>query len=98
MNSNYYVIAGNRAQFDNFIRRKADELWRAGNKSISLSDFVYVSDESKVRGLSNPKGFFIGTWKLRPDIKEIMINLAGSVSNDINKSTIIKDLWKELHI
>lgn len=75
MQEKYYVIAGNAHQATDFIKRKAHELWTAGDSFISLSHFVYVSDVLTLRGVRNPHGFFIGTWRDRRDIHEILYQL-----------------------
>lgn len=72
MQGKYYVIAGNAIQGRDFTRRKALEMWNSGLTSISLSNFVYVFDVTVLRGVSDPHGFFIGTWRERKDIKEIL--------------------------
>jgi hypothetical protein len=70
----YFVVAGTRQEFNNFIRQKAMELFGAGQTHISLSDFIYVTEDS-IRGHSEPHGWFIGTWRNRSDIKEILFLL-----------------------
>jgi hypothetical protein len=75
MQEKYYVIAGNAQQATDFIKRKATEMWHDGYTSIALSNFVYVSSVLTLRGIRNPHGFFIGTWRDRRDIHEILYQL-----------------------
>jgi hypothetical protein len=75
MNDKYYVIAGSHEEYKAFILRKAMEMTIDGNTSISLSDFVYVSGPETLRGLRNPRGFFVGTWQKKSDIKDILLTL-----------------------
>lgn len=75
MQGKYYVIAGNAVQAKDFIKRKSLEMWNSGLTSISLSNFIYVPDVVTLRGVSDPHGFFIGTWRERKDIKEILFLL-----------------------
>lgn len=75
MNEKYFVIAGNRFQATDFINKKVQQLYEMGTTSISLSNFVYVSDVSSLKGYSNPTGWFVGTWRERKDIDEIIIQL-----------------------
>ena len=75
MQGKYYVIAGNAIQAKEFIKRKSLEMWNKGDTFISLSHFVYVADVTTLRGVSDPHGFFIGTWRERKDIIEILYQL-----------------------
>ena len=93
MNGKYYVVCGNHNEFNDFIRRKAFELFGHGDTSISLSDFVYVDSKEKIIGIHEPTGWFYGTWKNNPNIEDIMIALAGSLTG--TRLRIIQDLWKE---
>lgn len=92
MNEKYYVIAGNRVQYLDFAQKKCDELWNAGNTSISLSHFVHVDDITKLKGVSNPTGFFIGTWYMRDDIRDILSQLFTCCSNHIKKAERIREI------
>ncbi len=94
MNGKYYVVCGNRHEFDYFINQKALDLFGKGNDSISLSHFVYVDGADRIKGISNPTGWFYGNWKNNPKIEEIMIQLAQAIT-DIKRQQIIRDLWKE---
>lgn len=80
MNDKYYVIAGDFKQYNTFIRKKAQELFDAGNKNISLSHFVYVTAVS-LKGISNPNGFFVGTWYNRPEMPDIFMQLAMAITD-----------------
>ena len=71
MENKIYVIAGNRAEYEQFIKRKAQQLWDDGNKSISLSDFVFVHSSERLRGMRNVHGYFIGTFAQRSDIEDL---------------------------
>ena len=93
MSGKYYVVCGNRNEFNEFIKRKAFELFGQGNTSISLSQFVHVDSVEKIRGIHEPTGWFYGTWKNNPNIEDIMIALAGSL-NGIRLRNI-QNLWKE---
>lgn len=75
MNGKYYVIAGNALQAKEFIKRKALEMWNNGDTFISLSNFVYVADVLTLKGVSEPHGFFVGTWRERKDIMGILYQL-----------------------
>jgi hypothetical protein len=75
MSDKYFVISGNVHEFSVFIKKKCEELYAAGNTDISYSHFVYVADIFSLKGYSNPTGWFIGTWRERKDIDEIIVQL-----------------------
>lgn len=71
MSEKIFIIAGNFQQAAEFRKKKAKELWDAG-KDISLSHFVIVDGPESFRGFSDVHGFFVGTFRERPDIKDIV--------------------------
>lgn len=75
MSDKYFVIAGNRFEHDVFAKKKCEEMYYEGNTSMTLSHFIYVSDISSLKGYSNPCGWFIGSWRERKDIKDILQQL-----------------------
>ena len=77
-NEKYYVIAGNMQEAVFFANLKLTEYWDGPGPTttgvipgLSLSNFVYVRDESVFRGIKNPKGFFYGSWMDRKDLMKI---------------------------
>jgi len=68
MNDNCYIVSGNRVEFEEYCRRKFDENVALGTKPKS---YVYVESADRLRGMNVVHGFFIGTYKQRPDIAEI---------------------------
>jgi len=70
-----YVVAGNYDQYRMYVRRKIQELYNQGNTSISMSDFVHVHNADSLRGLQNIHGFFVGTYRERSDLQEIIQTL-----------------------
>ena len=71
----FFVIAGNHEQARRWIRQECDRRWASGDTAVTLSDYIYVDDVSRIKGYSNPHGKFIGTWKERWDIREIVEQL-----------------------
>lgn len=65
--SKTYIISGNRMQYDLFIGRLPI--------TEDLNGYQYVHGPDAVRGIVNPHGLFIGSWKERKDITEIVMNL-----------------------
>ena len=76
MNDKYYVICGNRNEFQEFVTKKAADMWMNGTTSVSLSNFVFVHSSEQLRGQSCPHGWFFGTWRGLSNIKEIVLQLA----------------------
>ena len=75
MSDKYYVICGTRQEYNEFIQRKALELFNQGDTSVSLSQFVYVNSSDQLKGLVAPHGWFVGTWRDRSNIYEILHEL-----------------------
>lgn len=96
MTGKYYVVAGNYTQFHTFIKKKAGELWLSGNHEVTLSHFVYVSGVDQLRGISNPTGWFYGTWYERTDIRDILAVLTHCCINDGSKLQAIDKMYDKL--
>lgn len=73
MSNKYFVIAGNRSEYMDFVHKKVNELLLS--TTVSFSDFVYVDSADNLRGYSNPKGWFVGSWREKKGINEIMVQL-----------------------
>lgn len=74
MSNKYFVIAGNRSEYMDFVHKKVNELLLS--TTVSFSDFVYVDSADNLRGYSNPKGWFVGSWREKKGINEIMVQLS----------------------
>ena len=72
------IIAGNHRQYDNWIAEKR----YYGGFSFRIGDYQYVSSSDRLRGRSDPKGVFIGTWYERSDIREILTMLLAMTRKD----------------
>ena len=94
MTGKYLVIAGNRDQFREFIGRKAKQIWEEGHTSVTLSDFLYVGGPDQLRGYSNPQGFFVGTWRERNDIEQIL-NILLVCMSDPTKGKAVIDIYSK---
>lgn len=88
----HFIIAGNHQQFKEFVNKKLSSL----TESFRFTDFVYVSGPEVFRGYSNPHGWFIGTWRERPDIREILSILPVQYHNEPTPQSII-DAWTEIN-
>ena len=58
-----FVVAGNYAEFQDFVIRKR-------MKGFSY-DFVYVSGAEMLKGMNTIRGFYIGTYREREDWPQI---------------------------
>lgn len=76
MSDKYFVIAGTRSEYMAFVHKKVNELFQCGQTSITFSHFVYVDSADNLRGYSNPKGWFVGSWREKKGINEIMVQLS----------------------
>jgi len=63
----YYVIAGHHSEYLRFIQNKL--------KENTNQNFIEVTYSHALIGTENPKGFLIGTWKQRNDIKDLLLYL-----------------------
>lgn len=55
----FYIVAGNRDQFDNFVIRK---------RVLGFNyDFKYVSDAYVLKGLTKIRGFYVGDYESHPE-------------------------------
>jgi hypothetical protein len=64
-----YIVAGTYDQFEHYVQTKL-------STHDNLSEwprYIYVHSAYVLRGLSNPEGFFVGTWRERKDISEIKL-------------------------
>lgn len=83
-----YVIGGNAAQARAFIVYKCIE------SDLSPSDFSVVMDVNSLRGIRSIHGYLIGTWRTRPDIKELIELIILSEENYVN--TTLERILREL--
>ena len=73
MNQKIFIIAGTYEQYKHWIRKNIDRIYQSDpSKSITLSNFVYVSEPDQLRGHREVHGYFVGTYRNRPDIRDIV--------------------------
>lgn len=91
-----FVIAGNNAQFEHYKARKIEEMLNKGYVDFRYADIVYVSSANVLKGIKNPHGVFIGTWRERTDIHDILdtLMMCSQMNNaavaNIKKSLLVK--------
>jgi hypothetical protein len=61
------------------------------NLSLSMSDYIIVHSPDQLRGKRDPSGIFIGTWRERKDIFEILNMLLVNMTEP-SKHKIIQTL------
>lgn len=71
----FFIVCGNITEYDYFIRKKVADFHKRGITSATLSHFRYVSGAEVFRGISNPTGWFYGSWRNRSDIKDIVTTI-----------------------
>ena len=71
MSEKYYVISGNYQEYNTFIRKKCKD----SRGSLSLSHFVYVQNKDSIRGVRDATGWLVGTWRERPDIRDVIYHI-----------------------
>ena len=84
------VIAGTEHEANYWIIQDLGKKYPS-NTSLSMSDYIVVNRPEQLRGLRDPKGIFVGTWKQRPDVFELLNQLL-VIMTDPTKHKIIQDL------
>ena len=79
-----WIVAGNMQEFDAYILR---HLQRKSRTTLTEYKFVFSTDQ--LRGLDNIKGFYIGSYKSRPDIDEIRNVIAVIKSQSVLKASTL---------
>ena len=84
------VVAGTTQEANYWIIQDLGKKYPS-NTSLSMSDYISVHSPDQLRGMRDPKGIFIGTWRNRKDILEILSTLLVQMT-DQTKHKIIQDL------
>ena len=91
------VIAGNQSEATHWIINDLGKKYPS-NTSLSMSDYIIVTNivtnPDQLRGMRDPKGIFVGTWKQRKDIFELLNRLLVQMTDPI-KHKIIQNLLVE---
>lgn len=90
-----FVIAGTYAQGMAWVRQNISDYVTTHGGWRSLSDYVIVKDAISLKGYSNPHGVFVGTWRDRKDIKDIVV---GIHLQSAGTNVAIKNIMTELGI
>ena len=95
MNQKIFIIAGTYDQYRSWIKdmRNIDRIYQADpSRSISLSNFVYVSGPDQFRGHNEVHGYFVGTYRDRPDIRDIVREIR-RINQIPHSNQVIPDLF-----
>ena len=87
------VIAGNANEAKYWIIQDLGKKYPS-NTSLNMSDYVIINSPDQLRGMKDPTGIFVGTWKQRTDIFELLNMLLVQMTDPI-KHKIIQDLLVE---
>ena len=80
----YFVVAGNYSQFANYVKEKV-------NSVGSRLDYRYVDGPQDLRGYSDVRGVFVGTWYEKANITDILVHLhIANRDNEQSCEAIIK--------
>ena len=74
MNEKIFVIAGTLWEAKEWIMQDIEKKY-PNDPSVTISHYVFVDSPNKIRRLNNPHGVFVGSWRIRHDIKEIVETL-----------------------
>jgi hypothetical protein len=92
------VIAGNAIEAKYWIIQDLGKKYPS-NTSLSMSDYIIVSSPDHLRGMKDPTGIFVGTWKQRPDIFEILnmllVNMTDPIKYKIIQNLLVEHVIKE---
>jgi hypothetical protein len=86
------VIAGTYEQAQLWIKNDLAKRNAAGETTLSQSEYIVVHNPDQLRGRRDPKGIFIGTWRERKDLFEILNMLLVIMTHNTTKHNIIQDL------
>jgi len=92
MNEKIFVIAGTFIEANEWIKQDIEKKY-PNDPSVTFSNYVYVYAPSRLRGLNDPHGVFIGTWRSRKDIKEIVESLLQCSYHNPALGKIHRELW-----
>ena len=88
--SKVLVIAGNANEAKYWVINDLGKKYPT-NTSLSMSDYIIVTNPDQLRGMRDPTGIFVGTWRERADIFELLNMLLVQMTDPV-KHKIIQDL------
>ena len=88
----YFIIAGNYTEYIGYVNIHCMEY------DLSTTQVIFLDDISIIKGakkILDPDGIFIGTWKERTDIKDIVLELF-ALTLDSKKCDILTKVYNSL--
>jgi hypothetical protein len=83
--TNFYVIAGNYGEYLEYATKHPKDKKR----------MLFVLDDRTFRGVEDPEGVFIGTWRKRLDIEHVLLELY-VCTKDIQRARKIRHLLQSV--
>ena len=66
-----FIVAGNIAEFEEYKRKKLHEWTEYSNILDPWPEYVCVHNAWQLKGLNEIEGYYIGSYKNRPDLDEV---------------------------
>lgn len=88
-----FVIAGTYDQGMAWVKQNITETAIKYGEWRSMLDYIIVKDAISLKGHSDPHGMFVGTWRERKDIKDIVQSL---LIQSTHPNPALGEIWKEL--
>ena len=77
----YFIVPGTYPEYRTWVNK--NHIFYPDN---NISDFIYVHNSIVFRGYANPHGFFIGTFRSRADLYDIVQTII-MCSNNMSNQT-----------
>ena len=92
------VIAGNANEAKYWIITDIGKKYPT-NTSLQYNDYIIVVHPDQLRGMRDPTGIFVGTWRERTDIFEILnrllVNMIEPSKHKIIQNLLVEHIMKE---
>ena len=89
-----YVIAGTSEEARRWINSNLEKRSKRGETTLSMSEYVYVSNADRLRGIQDPHGVFVGNWLSRPDIFDIVQRL---MMQSVHVNPTLRNIYNVLY-
>lgn len=92
---NILIVAGNHMEFIAYKRQKLNQALMNDDAGLGMEiqAYRYVDSADKIRGMRDVTGVFIGSWRSRKDILEIVAQLRIMMSQ---RNHALEKVWNEL--
>ena len=92
---NILIVAGNHMEFTAYKRQKLNQALMNDDAGLGMEvqAYRYVDSADKIRGMRDVTGVFIGSWRSRKDILEIVAQLRFMMSQ---RNHALERIWNEL--